>query len=287
MSSFSGVIDAVVPDLSSYLPGDYPALLVDFTIDAYDLPVWELEWHAYLKAYDGLAAGFPEVGETFQADFNNPWSVVWPNPDTRVVTRARLPLRIPYSRLAGDTRKLVEVDLYGSTGEFDPSLRLAFDSAWLNPAPTEKWVPVATAQVTSKGVQGDIAKTLDEMVPGQRGRLKLEAPGLGLVFNAAGVEQVAQLAFNAKGVDATVIDCWGEGINTGWIEFHASPLPIVLLIWGIAAVLAALGFVILVVALTLFVIKAPAEALKWLPIALGAGSAAAAVGGIVYLVRRH
>lgn len=141
----------------------------------------------------------------------------------------------------------------------------------------DSWEQVASCQITSSGVQGDISASISELPVGTQGLLRLEGPGIGPIFDAWGMEQIVQQVFNAQGVDATVIDCYGEGWNTGYIRFHASPLPIIPLLWAIAAVLAAIGLIITIVVLTLYVIKPVSEAISKIP----GGWIALAIGGLV------
>lgn len=146
------------------------------------------------------------------------------------------------------------------------------------------WETVATGTVSSEGVQGDIARTLEELPVGTLGLFQLQAWGLGPIFDAPGVELIVQGIFNAQGLDAQVIDCWGEGWSTAYIKFQGSPIPVIPLVWAISFALAALGFLVIAVSVALLIWKAAAGA-------PGAFLALAFLGGAVlsgiYLVRRQ
>ena len=146
------------------------------------------------------------------------------------------------------------------------------------------WETVATGTVSSDGIQGDIARTLEEIPVGTLGLFRLQAWGIGPLFDASGVELIVQGVFNAQGLDAQVIDCWGEGWSTAYIKFQGSPVLVVPLFWAIAAALAALGFLAIAVSVALLIWKAAAGA-------PGAFLALAILGGIVlggiYLTRRQ
>ena len=146
------------------------------------------------------------------------------------------------------------------------------------------WETVATGTVSSEGVQGDISRTLEELPLGTLGLFRLQAWGLGPIFDAPGVELIVQGVFNAQGLDAQVVDCWGEGWSTAYIKFRGSPVLVVPLIWAIAVALSALGFLVITVSLSLLIWKAAIGA-------PGAFLALAILGGIVlggiYLTRRQ
>ena len=146
------------------------------------------------------------------------------------------------------------------------------------------WETVAVGTVSSEGVQGDISRTLEELPLGTLGIFRLEAWGLGPIFDAPGVELVVQGIFNAQGLDAQVIDCWGEGWNTAYIRFQGSPILVVPLLVAIAPVLYALGFLVIAVSVALLIWKAAAGAPgAFLALAILGG---AVLGGI-YLARRQ
>ena len=120
------------------------------------------------------------------------------------------------------------------------------------------WEKVAEAQVSSDGVHGDILTAISEIPKGAVGRIVVSGPLLGPVFDAAGVELAIQAAFDRQGIDAQVVDAWGEGWNTGYIQFTGSPIPLVPLLWAIAAVLAALGVVAVIVTISILLLKVAA-----------------------------
>lgn len=122
------------------------------------------------------------------------------------------------------------------------------------------WETVATGAVSSEGVQGDISRTLEGLPAGTLGLFRLQAWGLGPIFDAPGVELVVQGIFNVQSLDAEVLDCWGEGWSTAYIKFQGSPVLVVPLFWAISAALAALGFLVIVVSVSLLIWKAAAGA---------------------------
>ena len=136
------------------------------------------------------------------------------------------------------------------------------------------WETVATGTVSSDGVQGDISRTMEELPVGILGLFRLQAWGLGPIFDAPGVELVVQGVFNAQDLDAQVIDCWGEGWSTAYIKFQGSPVPLVPLIVALAPALYALGFLVIAVSVALLIWKAATGA-------PGAFLALAILGGIV------
>ena len=146
------------------------------------------------------------------------------------------------------------------------------------------WETVATGTVSSEGVQGEISRTLEELSVGTLGLFRLDAWGLGPIFDAPGVELAVQGIFNVQGLDARVIDCWGEGWSTAYIKFQGSPVPVVPLVWAIAFALSALGFLVIAVSVSLLIWKAATGA-------PGAMLALAILGGLVlggiYLARRQ
>ncbi len=117
------------------------------------------------------------------------------------------------------------------------------------------WEQVAQAQVSSQGIQGDIWKTLDELPVGTEGYLSLQAPGIGPLMDAGGAELIAKAAFKLKGVDIKVVDCYGEGLNTGYIRFTGSPAWVVPVLVAVAAVLELLLYLGIVVVVGLFIWK--------------------------------
>ena len=118
------------------------------------------------------------------------------------------------------------------------------------------WEQVAAANVSSSGVQGDIRKTLDELPIGTEAYLSFQAPGIGPLMDAPGVELIAQAAFKAKGVDIKVVDCYGVGLNDGYIRFTGSPAGVVAILVAVAAVLELLLYLGVVVAVALLIWKA-------------------------------
>ena len=148
------------------------------------------------------------------------------------------------------------------------------------------WERVATAQLSNQGVQGEIQRSLEELPVGTLGRIKLEGWGIGPLMDAPGAEQIAQAVLSARGQSVTIVDCWGEGWGTGFIEFQGSPVAVVPLLWAIAAVLSALGFVIVVLTLALLIWQAKGATRYLLAGVLGL---TALVGGwfmVKQLVRR-
>ena len=117
------------------------------------------------------------------------------------------------------------------------------------------WEQVAQANVSSSGVQGDVWKTLDELPVGTEGLLSFHAPGIGPLM-AAPVEWIAQVAFRARGVDIKVVDCYGQGLNDGYIRFTGSPVPVVAILIAVAAVLELLLYLGIVIVVGLFIWKA-------------------------------
>ena len=117
------------------------------------------------------------------------------------------------------------------------------------------WEQVAQAQVSSSGVQGDVWKTLDELPIGTEAYLSLRAPGIGPLMDAP-VEWIAQVAFRARGVDIKVVDCYGAGLNDGYIRFTGSPVPVVAILIAVAAVLELLLYLGIVIVVGLFIWKA-------------------------------
>ena len=114
------------------------------------------------------------------------------------------------------------------------------------------WEQIAQATVTSAGIQGDVWLTLEDIPVGSQGLLKLEAFGVGPLFDLAGTEWVVQQVFTRAGLTLTVEDCYGEGWNTAYIHFKGSPLPVIALLAAIGPVLYALGIIIAVVTVSLF-----------------------------------
>jgi len=118
------------------------------------------------------------------------------------------------------------------------------------------WEQVAQANVSSSGVQGDVWKTLDELPVGTEGYLSFKAPGIGPLMNAGGAELIAKAAFWAKGMDIKVVDCYGVGLNDGYIRFTGSPVPVVAILIAVAAVLELLLYLGIVIVVGLFIWKA-------------------------------
>ncbi len=111
------------------------------------------------------------------------------------------------------------------------------------------YTKVGSAIISKEGVVGNIWTAMEEAPLGTLGIVQLQGPLLGPTFDMAGVEQVVQTAFNAQGVDATVLDCYGEGWSTGYIRFEGSPFlwtPFLIALGVAAAGLAILGAVITV-----------------------------------------
>ena len=145
------------------------------------------------------------------------------------------------------------------------------------------WEKVAQAQVSSSGVQGDVWKTLDELTVGTKGLLSLQGPGIGPIMDAGGVEAIVQGVFWTKGVDIKVLDCYGEGLDNGYIKFTGSPAAVVAVLVALGPVLTALFYLGIVVVAGLFIWKALSIAEKLIenPLAL------LFIGGIVYLLVRR
>lgn len=143
------------------------------------------------------------------------------------------------------------------------------------------WETVATAEVSNTGVRGDIQSSLEELPVGTLGLIKLEGFGIGLLLDAAGAETITQGVLSAQGQSVRVIDCYGEGLNRGYIKFEGSPVAIVPLLWAIAAVLSALGLIIIVLTLTLLIWQAKG-ATRYL---LAAGLVGASLLGLAMLKR--
>ncbi len=152
------------------------------------------------------------------------------------------------------------------------------------------WEQVAQAQVSSQGVQGDVWKTLDELPVGTEGLLSLHAPGIGPLMDAAGAELVAKTAFWTKGVNITVVDCYGQGLNDGYIRFTGSPVPVLAILAAVALVLELLLYLGIVIVVGLFIWKVLGGILGAIQkIAANPWSLALVVGGVLgglYLVGR-
>jgi hypothetical protein len=113
MTTFTGSIARLATVKPIYALGSYPELLVDFYIQAHDLSWFETEWHAYLLTLDPASN---QIAQAFRSDFNPPLFGNWPNPDTRVVTNAKIPLVVPLPPEGLN----VAVQLYGSTTVWQP-----------------------------------------------------------------------------------------------------------------------------------------------------------------------
>ena len=118
------------------------------------------------------------------------------------------------------------------------------------------WEQVAQAQVSSSGVQGDVWQTLEELPVGTEGYISFSGPGIGPLMDAWGAELIAKGVFWAKGVDINVVDCYGVGLNTGYIKFSGSPVGVVAIILALAPLLTALVYFGIVVVVGLFIWKA-------------------------------
>ncbi len=160
------------------------------------------------------------------------------------------------------------------------------------------WEQVAQAQVSNAGVQGDVWKTLDELPVGTDGLLSFHAPGIGLLMDAAGAELIAKTAFWARGVNITVVDCYGVGRDYGYIRFTGSPVALLAILGAVAAVLVALsealfwlGVVIVLVVVALFIWKVLGGVLGvFQKIASNPWTLALVVGGVLgglYIVGRR
>ena len=115
------------------------------------------------------------------------------------------------------------------------------------------WKQVASARVSSSGLEGDVWTLMEELPVGTQGLLQLKAFGIGPLMDLAGMEQAAQLAFFAKGASATVLDVYGEGWGDGFISFRGSPVAVLAILAALPAVLYAAGFVGIVVLAILLV----------------------------------
>ncbi len=136
------------------------------------------------------------------------------------------------------------------------------------------WEQVAQAQVSSQGVQGDVWKTLDELPVGTEAYLSFKAPGIGPIMDAGGVEAIVRGVFWAKGVDIKVLDCYGQGLNDGYIRITGSPAAVVAILLAVAAVLEILLYLGIVVVVGLFIWKAVSVIQKlvehpWTIVAIG------------------
>jgi len=120
--------------------------------------------------------------------------------------------------------------------------------------PGENWTMVARGEVSSSGVQGDVWKLLDELPVGTDGLLQLDAWGIGPIMDSGGVELMAQAVLRARGIDATILDCYGEGWSKGFIRFKGSPVALLPLLAALAPILYALGFIAIVVVVGVFII---------------------------------
>jgi hypothetical protein len=117
------------------------------------------------------------------------------------------------------------------------------------------WEQVAQARVSSSGVQGNVSNTLDELPVGTEGYLALSSPGIGPLMDMAGAEAIVQAAFWAKGVNIQVVDCYGQGFNSGYIRFKGSPVAVLAILVAVAAVLELLLYIGIVVVVGLFIWK--------------------------------
>lgn len=149
------------------------------------------------------------------------------------------------------------------------------------------WVEVARGNVSPDGIQGSIWKSINEIQPGTEGLMHLKAPGIGPVMDAAGVEKVVSSIFYTQGARITVVDCYGEGWNDGYIRFRGSPVAVLAIFAAMVPILQTLLYIGIVVAISILVWKA-AEIVKPvvsnpLSLALAGG---AVLGGIYLMGRR-
>ena len=151
------------------------------------------------------------------------------------------------------------------------------------------WEQVATANISSSGVQGDIWKTLDTLPVGTEGLLHLHAPAIGPLMNAWGVEAIVRGVFWAKGVDIKVLDCYGQG-DDGYIRFTGSPVAVVAILIALAPVLTALLYLGIVIVVGLFIWKVVGGIVEvFQKVAENPWTLALVVGGVLgglYLVGR-
>ncbi len=135
------------------------------------------------------------------------------------------------------------------------------------------WEQVAQAQVSSSGVQSS-GRSIEELPVGTEGYLSFQAPGIGPIMNAGGVEAIVRGVFWVKGVDIKVQDCYGVGLNDGYIRFTGSPVAVVAILIAVAAVLEVLLYLGIVVVVGLFIWKAVSVIQKlvehpWTIVAIG------------------
>ena len=110
---FLGGITRLAPNKSSYNPGEYPQLTVDYFISAHNLSSWEEEWHSYLITLNPQGQ---EIAPRRRGDFRRPLFKPWPNPDTRQSLGNSIGLYVSM----GSQELIVLVQLYGSTAEWQP-----------------------------------------------------------------------------------------------------------------------------------------------------------------------
>ncbi len=148
------------------------------------------------------------------------------------------------------------------------------------------WEEIARANVSPSGIQSGLWKAFDEIQPNTDGLMRLSAPGIGPVMNAAGVEQIVQSIFVTQGAHITVVDCYGEGWNDGYIRFKGSPVAILLIMAALVPILQILLYIGIVVAVSILIFKAAAIAKEAisnpLPVVLIAGT----IFGGLYLLGR-
>jgi len=141
---------------------------------------------------------------------------------------------------------------------------------------------IAQAQVSRDGVQGSISGSLETIQKGTNGLIRLNAYGIAPFFDIAGAEWVAQQVFDFKGVDITVVDVYGEGLNNAYILFRGSPAFPVAILAAIPGILIGLSILIGVVTVSILIWKAvalfPTNPGASIGIIIGVG--AAILGGI-------
>lgn len=82
-------------------------------------------------------------------------------------------------------------------------------------------------------LQGAIP-SLSHLVEGGRGRFVVEGPGLGLLADAIGMEQLWGFYLREAGV--SIVDVHGEGLNTAVVDWVAAPHPPAIAVQGVAQV---------------------------------------------------
>ena len=114
------------------------------------------------------------------------------------------------------------------------------------------YVKVGSATVSKDGVTRNIWTAIQNVPPGTIGIVELHGLGLG-AMDMATTEEFVQAAFDAAGVDARVIDCYGEGLSTGYIKFEGSPFAIIPFLYALGIAAAALAILGAVITIAVFI----------------------------------